>query len=256
MNRLQTWSDKDAPPPQDTAALLETFETLSRVPTPFADACAMFAPLHYESTYAYPLIVWLHGPEGNERQLKRIMPLVSMRNYVGAAPRGTARAASHHHAFDWRQSEEDIALAEQRVLDAIAWARNRFHLASQRVFLAGPGTGGTMALRIALENPHVFAGACSIGGPLPRGGRPLKRLQDVRRLALLLATSRDSTHYPVAHVARDLRLLHTAGMGVMVRQYPCGDELTTCMLSDLDRWIMDHISATAAICRDAVRKPD
>ena len=49
-----------------------------------------FAPLHYEPNYSYPLIVWLHGPHNNELELKQIMPLVSMRNYVAAAPRGTA----------------------------------------------------------------------------------------------------------------------------------------------------------------------
>ena len=32
---------------------------------------ALFAPMHYEPGYAYPLIVWLHGPGGDERQLNR-----------------------------------------------------------------------------------------------------------------------------------------------------------------------------------------
>ncbi len=53
----------------------------------------LFAPIHYESNYAYPLIVWLHGPHDDERQLKRIMPFVSLRNYVGVSPRGTEAAA-------------------------------------------------------------------------------------------------------------------------------------------------------------------
>ena len=48
----------------------------------------IFAPLHYEPGYSYPLLVWLHGPGCDERQLLRIMPLVSMRNYVAVAPRG------------------------------------------------------------------------------------------------------------------------------------------------------------------------
>src|SRR5580658_5486284 len=47
-----------------------------------------FAPMHYEPGYSYPLLVWLHGAGCDERQLLRIMPLVSMRNYVAVAPRG------------------------------------------------------------------------------------------------------------------------------------------------------------------------
>ena len=49
---------------------------------------ASFAPQHYESGYSYPLLVWLHGPGCDERQLLRIMPQISMRNYVAIAPRG------------------------------------------------------------------------------------------------------------------------------------------------------------------------
>ena len=50
-------------------------------------AHAWFLPLHYEHGYAYPLIVWLHGHGDDERQLRRIMPLLSMRNYLAVAPR-------------------------------------------------------------------------------------------------------------------------------------------------------------------------
>lgn len=49
---------------------------------------SVFAPLHYEAKYPYPLIIWLHNEGTDERQLMRIMPLVSIRNYVAAAPRG------------------------------------------------------------------------------------------------------------------------------------------------------------------------
>jgi phospholipase/carboxylesterase len=44
----------------------------------------------------------------------------------------------------------------------------------------------------------------------------------------------------------DLRLLHSAGFSLALRQYPGDDELTTAMLSDMDRWMMERISATAA----------
>ena len=56
----------------------------------------LFAPLHYEPNYAYPLVIWLHGPGDDERQLLRVMPLVSMRNYVSVGPR-----APHAMAGRW-----------------------------------------------------------------------------------------------------------------------------------------------------------
>ena len=41
---------------------------------------SLFIPQHYESNYAYPLIVWLHGPNDDERQVNRILPLISPQN--------------------------------------------------------------------------------------------------------------------------------------------------------------------------------
>ena len=70
---------------------------------------SVFMPLHYEKNYAYPLIVWLHANGHNERQLAQIMQLVSMRNYVGVAPRGVAASAgTAAFGFDWPDHEAAI----------------------------------------------------------------------------------------------------------------------------------------------------
>ena len=103
------------------------------------------------------------------------------------------------------------------------------------------GCGGTMALRVAWNHPEDFAGVATIGGPLPADNRPLRNVNHLRQLACFLATSRSSLTYPELDVCRDLRLLHSAGCTVALRQYPCGDELTTQMLADLDRWMMELV---------------
>lgn len=204
---------------------------------------ALFGPLHYEANYAYPLLVWLHGTGDSERQLPRIMPLVSMRNYVAVAPRGAASSATRGQRQDhgWDQSQAGVLRAGERVTECIEAAQQRFHVAQDRVFLVGYGTGGSMALRLALLDPYRFAGAASLGGPFPVGHCPLRRLDEVRHVPLLLATARDSTRYAPQQVASDLRLLHAAGMSLTLRQYPCRDELTTGMLGDLNRWLMGQI---------------
>ena len=162
---------------------------------------AMFAPLHYERNYAYPLIVWLHGADDSESQLRRIMPQVSLRNYVAIAPRGTVAIAPHGEVaialrgevaialrgavatgaglpakFAWRQTAEQIDAAEQRVLDSLAAAGEKFHVAPERIFLAGCGCGGTMALRIALRQPRRFAGVLSLGGRFRSAMPPWQQL--------------------------------------------------------------------------------
>jgi phospholipase/carboxylesterase len=197
-----------------------------------------FVPMHYEPNYAYPLIVWLHGAGDDERQLMRVMPLVSMRNYVAVAPRGTTKSAV---GYDWEQSEPDIETAQQRVFAAIDDARQRFHIERRRIFIAGYAAGGTMALRIALRNPGFFCGALTIGGPFPEGRLPLSQLDQVRGLPLFFAQGREAESYPMEQTCRELRLFHAAGMNATLRLYPCGDELTSTMLHDMDVWVMERV---------------
>jgi phospholipase/carboxylesterase len=218
---------------------------------------ALFVPLHYERNYAYPLIVWLHGPGDDEQQLKRIMPLVSMRNYVAVGPRGTQETAgvADRGGFEWSQSADHILLAEHRVLSSIDAACEKFNIDPARIFLAGFACGGTMALRVALNHPDRVAGVLSLGGSFPSGQTPLKRLSEVRQLRLLLATGRDSLQYPSQQVCQDLRLMYAAGMSVSLRQYPCGDEVTTLMLADMDRWIMDQVNSSVTVGADREQAP-
>ncbi len=229
----------------------------------------LFSPIHYEAGYAYPLIVWLHGPGDNENQLRTVLPLVSMRNHIAIGPRATTpehkiierqeageypvanlkttganaktTGALTHTTFHWTQACDEIVKATEHVQDCIDIATRRYHVHRDRIFIAGYDCGGTMALRIALENPQLFTGAISLGGSLPRGLNLLRRINEARNLPLLISNSFDSRKYPPQQASDDLRLLHAAGFSLDLRQYPCGDELTTKMLSDMDQWILDRI---------------
>ncbi|HLA84365.1 MAG TPA: alpha/beta hydrolase-fold protein [Thermoguttaceae bacterium] len=208
----------------------------------------LFAPQHYETHYAYPLIVWLHGPADDERQLLRIMPLVSMRNYVAVAPRGTvddAPGKSGDRQPAWTASGDRLARIEQRVFDSIGIAWRKYHVSPRRVFVAGFDTGGTMAFHLALNYPQHFAGVLSLGGAFPRGQKPFRRLDQSRHVGVFLAAGRDSASYTPNRVCDDLRLLHSAGMSITLRQYPCGHELCPQMLQDMDRWVIEQITNEA-----------
>ena len=207
---------------------------------------SLFVPMHYERAYAYPLLVWLHGEGGRERELRQLMPHVSVRNYVGVAVRGTAVVEGAPGNFTWNQSPDGADEAAERVPQAINVAKHRLNIHAKRVYIAGQGCGGTMALRLALQFPEWFGGAVSLGGPMPTGNAPLSRVNEARRLPLLLASCLDSRSYPQARVASDLRLLHAAGFSLGLRQYPGENELTTVMLADMDRWLMAHVCPQAA----------
>jgi phospholipase/carboxylesterase len=217
---------------------------------------SFFVPLHYEPNYAYPLLVWLHGPSDGHRQVKQVMPHVSLRNYVAVAPasaegQGTSDGFAQH---PWQQHATGITSALHRVQEAIEQASERFHIADGRVFLAGFDVGGTMALRLALAAPGLFAGVASLGGPFPEGNQPLGNLLQARQLPVMIAHGCDSQRYPVSRVCEELRLFHVAGLSLHVRQYPCGHELTTQMLSDLDAWIMERVTGASCASSPACRQ--
>ncbi len=208
-------------------------------------AHTLFAPMHYTAGYAYPLIVWLHGRGNDERQLQRVMPLISMRNFVAVAPRGLRVSVSDQpekEGFGWQQADDHIAQAEQRVFEAVEMAGRKLHIAPRRVFLVGFDCGGTMAFRLAMNHPERFAGVVSIDGPFPSGRTPFGKLVSARRLGVFLITGRGSREYPADEVCENLRLFHAAGLSVTLRQYPGGHKLTPQMLADVNRWIIDQIT--------------
>jgi phospholipase/carboxylesterase len=245
MNRIQnpTKSPDKAPTPSKFQVESGLFVT-----QPAHDCShSLFGPKHYESGYAYPLIVWLHAPASDERQLVRIMPSISLRNYVAVAPRGFAldEKTRSRRQYGWPQTPQEIQEAEARVHHSIEIARQKFHVAENRIFLAGFGAGGTMAFRVAMNDPGRFAGVLSICGAFPSGHTPFGRLTLARQLPVYLAVGRDSTDYAPAEACENLRLFHAAGLSIVLRQYPCGQELTEQMLRDVDRWIMEQITAGA-----------
>lgn len=200
---------------------------------------ATFTPKGYESGYAYPLIVWLHEDESSELELPQVMRHVSVQNFLAAAPRGASEDADGHAC--WRQTDAGVEAAEAAVFDAIETAGSLFSVHPDRVFIAGAGAGGTMAVRLGLRRPERFAAAVTLDGPLPRGGRPLARVNEARGLPLLLSAARHSRRYPEPRVCGDLALLHSAGFQIAVRQYPGDEGVTTAMLADLNRWLMELV---------------
>jgi len=211
--------------------------------------CAVFGPMHYEPNYTYPLLVWLHGPGDSEKQLQRIMPMVSMRNYVAVAPRGLIpmrHGKGHAVMATWDTSTDHLPATAACVFESIERASSRFSVAKDRIFLAGFDRGGTMAFRLAMAYPQRFAGVLSLGGGLPIGGHLLSRLSEIRSMPVFMASGKRSEACPPGRVCDDLRLFHSAGMEVTLRQYPCGGELSSRMLSDMDRWMMEIVTQGSA----------
>lgn len=218
----------------------------------------IFSPVHYESSYAYPLVVWLHGSGCDESQLFRIMPKLSLRNYIAVAPRGLSAEETNGNRplrkvrrganlcqiasmYDWPETPDAITLAEHRIFEAIARTTERYTVHKERIFVVGFDVGGTMALRLATKYPDHFAGAVSLCGSFPETDFPLRNWSRVRDFPLMMVVGAQSKVFPPQKVCSQLRLFHAAGLSISLRQYHTAQELTPKMLSDVNRWIMEQI---------------
>ena len=203
---------------------------------------ATFTPLHYEPNYAYPLIVWLHTPGETEQQLMRVMPMMSLRNYVSVAVRGNLSFGLDglpKEGFYWDATNYETAYAS--VLEALASIRQRYKINSKRIYLAGCEEGGTMAQRLAFRNPECFNGVISFDGAVPDDIMLLERYRELRALRFFYAISRGSRTCPTEPMCSNLRVLHSAGLCVSLKTYPTMGSLQLDMLRDADRWIMGGI---------------
>lgn len=206
---------------------------------------AVFIPEHYEAGYAYPLIVWFHGDGSSEAELAEVMPAISDRNYIGVALRGSLKSAS---GYAWSASDADTMTLQNDVRAIVTSLRRQYHIHSERIFLAGFGSGATTAIQLMLNKPEWFGGVISFSGQLPVPDAPLEHAEELRDKRILLATSLGSTTTRVGDVVAAGRILYSAGMQVGTRVYQDVKSTPTGkMLRDLDLWLMDgiceHVSA-------------
>jgi len=198
---------------------------------------SVVVPMHYEKNYAYPLIVWLHSDGQDASEVHEVMPRISMRNYVAVAPELEFQDEA------WPQDGRSINTTHEALIAAVDQAKARFNINPQRIYLAGFGSGATMAFRVALERPELFAGVLAMNGPLPTVGTPLSHWDRSRKLPVFWAQCRKSTQFGQQQLCEQLRLLHIAGFSLTLRQYPGGDEISDTLLRDVNRWVMESVNA-------------
>ena len=213
----------------------------SQVETPRPWPVRTFLPNHYEPRYPYPLLVWFHGHGGNEEQMLRLAPRLSRRNFISISVRAPICVGPRVHGPGWTWGDgAQIGLVEDYLLRAVEQTRRKYHVHSERIYLAGYGDGATTAYRLAMTFPEQLAGVVSLNGSMPRVNRPLLRLPDVRALRVFIGHGIADSVVPLSLARADHRLLYGAGLDVAMHTYPTTHKLHPDMLRDLNRWIIEH----------------
>ncbi|NNJ27170.1 PHB depolymerase family esterase [Alienimonas chondri] len=127
---------------------------------------AVAVPEGYEPGYAYPLVVWLHDTGSSEHTLHAVLRGVSDRNYLGLSVRGAACDAAGGTGFGW--SDRAVAEVAERLPALVSAVKAEWNVHTERVYLAGLGSGADAAAALLTARPEWFAGAALLaGGTLP-----------------------------------------------------------------------------------------
>ena len=202
-----------------------------------------FLPTGYEPNYPYPLLVFLHGHGGSDEQILRLAPRLSRRNYICISLRGPhalGERADGRPAYTWGHDDGGDSQVEDYVFRAIEETRRRYHVHSERIYLAGFREGAALAYRLGMIYPERFGGVASLNGVMPRG--PLLRLPEVRRLRVLIGHGIANAVAPLSLARANYRVLYAAGLDVRMHTYPTTHRIHPDMLRDIDRWVMEQIS--------------
>lgn len=203
---------------------------------------SLFVPQRYEENYAYPLIIWFHDEASSENELNLVMNGIGDQNYCGLALRGN-RALDGDDSFGWGTDGLEFGRVPLKKLVNITTRRLRraFHIHSERIFVAGAGTGADVALHLFSECPEWFAGAVLID-PSCSEEPELGDVNELRGKPVLQTVARTASNEVLARNLDSVRLLRSAGVEMDVRVTedrldPCSNDARF-----IDNWLISKLN--------------
>jgi acetyl esterase/lipase len=150
------------PPPLAERAPPKDAAEMTTLPEPGAEAVKyrLQLPPEYHHHRAYPVLLLLHNTaESPKEAMSPWAELAAKYGYLLAAPEWGSLLQDRY-----RYTEKEHEAVVAVLLDL----RRRFHVDSERIFIAGFGEGGNFAYDLGLRKPSLFAGVvvmCGQPGP-------------------------------------------------------------------------------------------
>lgn len=209
---------------------------------------SIFVPERYEENYAYPLLVWFHDSGGNEGQVEEVISAISPQNYCGLGIQGN-QAMADGISFDWNADMLEYGAVSLRDLLSVTVRRLRqaFHIHSERVFLAGAGSGADVALQQLAECPDWYAGAVLLN---PECASPLidsLTVASLRGTSLLWTVSREASNEHLAHNVEAVQLARMAGAEPEVRLTDAALDPEGSDIRFIDHWLLSRMTREAFV---------
>lgn len=142
----------------DQAFPIQVTDPNAEIPVSYS----VLLPIEYNPHHTYPMIVALRPSHQTAKselnwwgRFKNGPGQSQRRGYIVISPEYLQKGQKDYH---------DNVTAHYAVIQSIRDARKRFSVDSDRVFLAGHGTGADAAFDIGMSHPSLFAGVIPIAG--------------------------------------------------------------------------------------------
>lgn len=209
---------------------------------------SVHVPERYEENYAYPLIVWFHDDGEHEGQLEPVMQAISPQNYCGLGIQGNHTLVADCE-FAWSQERLDYSAVPLHDLLSVTVRRLRqaFHIHSERIFLAGAGTGADVALQQLCQVPEWYAGAVLLNPAC--GTKALDALESatLRDKSLLWTVSESASNEQLADNVEAVQLLRMSGAQPEVRVTNTAIDPESSDVRFVDHWLLSKFGSEAFI---------
>lgn len=116
------------------------------------EKCYLTLPDGVEKGKPLPLLVLLHSWSGNVEQRQSAFE-------QGALKRGWLLLMPNFRGVNDHSEACGSVLAQQDIVDAVAWVAERYPVDRSRVYLTGSSGGGHMTMLMAGRHPHLWAAA-------------------------------------------------------------------------------------------------
>lgn len=123
---------------------------------------SVLLPIEYNPHHSYPMIVALRPSHRTAKS--ELSWWGRFKNGPGQSQRRGYIVISPEYLQKGQQDYHDNVTAHYAVIQSIRDARKRFSVDSDRIFLAGHGTGADAAFDIGMSHPSLFAGVIPIAG--------------------------------------------------------------------------------------------
>lgn len=165
---------------------------------------------------AYPLVIYLHGGTGTERDDKGDSAFLMLSALADTFKLFLASPSANRFVPWWS------ALGLSRILQTLRFMALRYPVNPRRVFLAGVSDGATGCYAAANAVPAPFAGFIAVsgfGGMLPALGMRLEPGNLKQRPIYNVNAGLDHI-YPVENVREFVRLMQEQGANITSKIYP------------------------------------